>query len=470
MLLIIDDLTQLSQAALSASHAAAGMPESNLRVLQPSVRWRALTEADTPWVELSFGGGYGTQSIQYDTIALLAYDGSPTRNLLRNPGRPASTPWSATGTFTSAPTIAPPAAIPFQAWSMLSSSGGGALHTELTGIQSPGKASPVTGADPFPFTLGMPVKQATGDVDLLLIAYSTLLTAEARSAFDLSAGTVKGGSPTSAGGWLASSAAIVSLGDGWYLPTLSLVTEGADAFSVRFAGLTPGGSTTIPEAEGLYFGMPAALPTGSDVATVTEWPHLHDISGPMFRVRLHAGDITVNETVADRTAWLPAATRNVLRGFGRRYSFFHRYAALQTEPNIRVELYDPYNTNGYLEAGRLVVGRSLKLKGTIIGHGLDESGGQAEADGGQIYRPQRKVRRVEELVLRYSDRATAYDELHYLRRVQGRSRQVLVVAEESEAKYMQEGLVYGYIDDLPPLPISGSNASWTIPMTVVETP
>jgi hypothetical protein len=47
---------------------------------------------------------------------------------------------------------------------------------------------------------------------------------------------------------------------------------------------------------------------------------------------------------------------------------------------------------------------------------------------------------------------------------------VLVIAEENETRYMQEGMVYGYMQDLPPLPIAGSGGSYTVPFNIVETP
>jgi uncharacterized membrane protein len=81
-----------------------------------------------------------------------------------------------------------------------------------------------------------------------------------------------------------------------------------------------------------------------------------------------------------------------------------------------------------------------------------------------------------DLTLRYigatreEARALAYDELHLLRRVHGRSRQVLVIADETDPLYLQEGMVYGYIDELPPMPVSGRDGRFALPISILETP
>jgi hypothetical protein len=310
------------------------------------------------------------------------------------------------------------------------------------------------------------------DVNLLIVAFSSLGVHETRAIFDLSAGTA--GTAGDTGDFSGGASSIVDLGDGWYLCRLGYTTDDADGLDVRYQLLTAANSTTMAGGEGFFAGVPVTM-LQTATTDLSEYPlTVHAGTGPMFQVRLAFGTIT-QEVVSGRSDWKHCASRNRLRGFDR-FGFYHLYDELRAEDRIRIELWDPDNANGYIEAGRVVVGRALSLKGVATAHGLDETGGQIEMDGGQIYRTQGVVRRRLDLTLRYigatreEARALAYDELHLLRRVHGRSRQVLVIADETDPLYLQEGMVYGYIDELPPMPVSGRDGRFELPISILETP
>lgn len=470
MLIVTEDFVQAGGAAVGASSAETEMPGSNLRVLQPSVRWRTATIANTPYVEANLEGNpVGSINLGYDAVAIVGYDGAPSRNLLRDSLLLASSAyWAATNALVSSALVDPPAGLPFRVW-QVSSDGGGASHLEQT-IQKPGKGSDITGTAAISISVLWIFRQNddVDDVDLRLIVYSTISTQEVQADFDLSAGTASAGS--AAGAFTLDAAPdVIDLGDGYFACRLQLTTDTADTVTFRAQLLTGAGSTSVPAGDSLFGGAPVALLQEYDQG-VTEYPlTVHTGTGLMWRVRLAYGSIFVGEVVSSRTEWMSAATRNRLRAFDR-FSFFHRYPSLHSEDHVRVELWDPSNALGYIEAGRLIVGRALELKGIATAHGLFEQSGEARADGGQVYRSQGEVTRAVALTMRYEDKATAYDELHLLRRIQGRSRQVLVVADQTDPLYMQEGMVYGYIDDLPPMPVSGGRRrAYRFPMTIVET-
>jgi hypothetical protein len=467
-LIVTEDFMQAATAVATSSSAEASMPASRLRELQVSRRWRTTTIGDTPYIEANLEGNpTGSIKLGYNLVAVIGYDGAPSRNMLGNSLNPTtSAPWVGTNLNVGVALVPSPDGFPFAVFNLASA--GGVTHLEQV-LQKPGKGSAVIGSAALSLSTMALVRQNddVDDIDLRIIAYSSLGAQEAQADFDLSAGTASVGS-VSGSFTLDEPPDMIDLGDGYFLCRLRYTTDAADSLTLRYQ-LLDGGSTTIGAGDSIFGLAPVTMLQSVDQGEV-EYPlTLHTGSGPMFQTRLYFGAIASGEVVTARSGWKHAATKNALRGFDR-FSFFHLYDDLRSEQRVRVELWDPTNANGYLEAGRLIVGRAIALKGTILSQGLEESGGQIEADGGQIYRGQHRIRRVLPLRLRYLDRATAYDELHFLRRTAGRSRQVLVIAEENETRYLQEGMVYGYMQDLPPLPIAGSGGSYTVPFNIVETP
>jgi hypothetical protein len=59
------------------------MPAERLKQYQLSRRWRTTTVANTPYVSALLDGE-GPVASGYDLVALLGYDGAPSRNMLRD--------------------------------------------------------------------------------------------------------------------------------------------------------------------------------------------------------------------------------------------------------------------------------------------------------------------------------------------------------------------------------------------------
>lgn len=471
MLIVTEYFTELATSGVEASSEAATMPASRLRELQPSRRWRGTTISDTPWIQANLWASDPRPPLGYDLVAVIGYDGAPSRNMHRSAVTLAG--WTKANNVVpqTYAAIAPPsaiAAVPVE----ITADASAATYIEQT-LDKPGKGSDLNAAA-LSLRSSILVRQNAGDdLDLRIIAYSTISTQEARVDFDLSAGTA--GTESAAGAWTADAASITDLGDDWYLCTLEYTTDTADTLTVRFQMLDAG-ATTITSGDILVMAAPATLlQTAESVAE--EYPVTgHTGTGPMFQVRV-GHDLTGTETTAARSGWLHAASRNEFRGFGR-YSFYHQFSAQRSEPEIRVELWDPHNTNAYLEAGRVIVGKVADLTGKLMHVSLDaeEKGGQIEADGGQIYRPQNAVRRRISLRFEYLTKAEAMDDVYRIQRERGRSRQVLLIAPEwlesgQTARYTQEHMIYGYIDRLEPVPIMSDRipSRWRWGFTVVET-
>lgn len=462
MLVVVEDFTRRESVTTDASPIVAAMPGSRLRELQVSRRARITTISDTPYFEADFASS--SLGLGYDVVAVIGYDGAPSRNMLRSAHRPGldDPPWTRVGMTIGGSVVAPPSGFPFRVRHVAMAAGANRFEQDIA--TKPGKGG--SGSFAMPLSSTLIIKQGANDADLRIVVFSGAGTDFANATFDLSAGTV--GSPSTGGSFSGATAAIVALGGGWYLCRLNYTTDTADDLTVRYLAVTPGGSSTLVGNEEWEIGGPTTMLQTADQANA-EYPLTnHTGNGPMFQVRVGpAGGGWVD------SGWFHMASRNAFREFPR-YGFWHQYADLRPEDQVRVELWDPTNANTYIEAGRLIVGRAASLGGGLecptVALLAEESGGQIEADGGQIYRPQRTIRRGLSIRLRYNIRAAAFDEYYFLLRTAGRSRQVLVIAEEDETEYMQDGMVYGYINALRPVPISGSNGRYELRLDVIEAP
>ena len=469
MLLVTEDFTQTVAGDVTASSEAATMPASRLENLQISRRWRGTTISNTPWIQWEHSGNYGEAALGYNVVAVIGYDGEATRNMLHDSLRfGLNVAWTNTNLSWAQSTQQPPAGVAFQVHDVTAAATAAGFTVQT--VQTPGEGSVTVGAAVLKLRVGVFVKQRAGeDIDLRIHAYSTAGVHEAWSDFNIGSGTV--GSSGDTGSYTRDTAGIESLGDGWYFCFHDFTTDAASTITVRFQLLTGAGSTTIPSGEGLYLGVPAMLLQTSN-STAAEHPISESAgSGPMFYVKLGNYSISGAEIVAGRSGWIHGATRNQLRGFGSRFSFYYQYSTSQSAPTVRVELYDPYNVNTWLEAGRLIVGKAVDLSGNFIPSdrlGVIEPTVEVRADGGQIYRAQNSISRVYAVEFFALTEAQAMDSINLLARTQGMSKQVLVIGEEGNAKYKQESMVYGYIEELDEIAYSVFDR-WTWRMTIRET-
>jgi len=172
----------------------------------------------------------------------------------------------------------------------------------------------------------------------------------------------------------------------------------------------------------------------------------------MFRVRLASSDVTGNEVVAARTPWLHAPQNQDLENWTFNH-LWYRYPAVRSDGLVRLELYDPNNADAYIQAGRLIIGKALDTTARVASGGVninfEETGGEVEARGGQIYRARNAKRRVLSVHLQYTTEAEAIGELLRLQRIAGRSQPVFAVLDQTETTYGQEYSIYGFLDPGP---------------------
>ena len=472
MLIVEEDFAVAATAIASATPFNASMPGSRLRELQVSRRSRVTTISDTPRYDLSLAGTpAGSIIADYDVVAVVGYDGAPHRNMFRYATRwGLDASWVRSGFLVGSNFVAPPATVSFRPWLATAVAGGN--HVEQTMTSKPGKGG--SGSAALSLAVGIPIRQVStgGDGDLRIQASDNASGANFVAAdFDLSAGAV---TATSDGGtYTIDGTEIEDLGAGWYLCWALFTCSTEDQIKWRFAAVTPGGSTTMVGDEIYDVGPPVCM-LQSATRLSSEYPITSgEGTGPMFQVRLDYSSITGSST---DSGWMHAVARNKLRGFSR-YAFVHTYTTNRAEDQIRVELWDPDNALTWIEAGRLIVGRSVDLGSVHAARyalGAEETGGEQEADGGQIYRPQRTVRRRQQIRLQHMTEAQAFDSIHRIQRVQGRSRQILVIGDEDSAKYLQEYMIYGFIDSIEPMPSevqdSSGNPLWEWSFTIRETP
>lgn len=474
MLIVFNDLVKHSDTTLDASNEATNMPVENLQNLQPSDRWRATTITSTPWVEAQlFGGVTAAEVAAWDTVAFIAYDGADSRNLLRD-AHDMDLLGADNGTWVDTNVFSPTTGLGYLPTGFgspilgisVSANALGAVHVIQT-LEKPG----VGGEGPVAMTFryrAFANQVLTGDdLDLRLRLDSTTgTTGNATVDFDLSAGTTK--TPTTGGGFTVDSESIFDFGDGWFLCEMVVTTNaGGTNLVSRVQLTTAAGATSIPANEGLRIAAPSLILSSAD-SSQSEYPITsHMGTGPMWQVK-HGAGVDPSDNLS---GWMHTATRNEMSDWGGRYNFYHQLVAPTADLGVRAEFWDPNNENAYIEAGRWIIGEAVDFSNDLTNVSLlvEETGGQQEADGGQIYRPQRTIRRRIELEIQYTTRAKAMDELHQMQRLQGRSRQVLVIVNPDESTFLQEYIIYGYIQTLDPM-ISEGQDFWSWRFTILETP
>lgn len=472
MFILVDDEAEKTDNTWTSAGSAAAMPPENMGVLQVSKRWRQPTIANTPSLDLGLDASQ-VRGVLYDVVAIIGYDGLPTRNMLRRTHELDISPWVEGADASVSPSVVDqsiPTLKPFASYTM-TSGGGSADYVEQT-IDKPGKAGSATA---MAIRVGIIAKDvdAGNDINLRITAFSTISTQEAWSNFDLTAGTA--GTNSASGAFTFDSASITAIGNGWYLCILNCTTDTADTLTLRYQALD-GTSTTVPVNDELGIGLPATYLQTAE-ASIAEYPDSDNDggAGPMWSIDIRGlGAVDVGFD----TDWMHCAQRNSLRGFSR-FDFYHRFSSLLPHRDITVDFYDPYNENTYIEAGRMLAGRAVDIDAVLVTYALEaeEIGEQLEAEGGQIYRPQNAVRRRIRVDLEFLTKEQALDTAYFLERVRGRSRQVLLVMDEQlegaeSARYGQEHMIYGYIDRLDPVPIQSPriHTRWRWSFTILETP
>lgn len=459
MYIVPTDMVTDFSSSMSSTTAAADMGADQLKVLQMSRRCRLTSILNTPHVQYDAGGNYSDFALQYDTVAILGYDGNPTQNLHRNGMR--INQWTGGTGSVGISFAAPPAELSFPPWEANPVTN---LFNLQDTFQKTGKGASVTGASSETLRSGVFVRQKTAkDIDLRISAYSTVTTDQADVDFDLSAGIA--GTGNSAGGFTFVGAAIETLSDGWYLCTMDYTTDNADTVTVKYEAIESGSTTVV---DGWTVGLPVTSLASAGLSS-TLWPSLQDTGAAvMFRVRLGVFSVTSAEIVADRTAWAHAVS-TAQNSLGTRFHFVHRYDDIKPHPTVRVELYDPYNSRGYAEMGRMVVGRAVDLTSNVFRGtpqiSVDQRVVEQEAQGGQVYISESSIRRVWSVDLVNLTRERALLDIYLMQRQKGRHTPILAVLDDQD-RYRDNTAIYGYVSSVDSIaqPVNGKY-TWRMEIT-----
>lgn len=462
------DFTELSSTDVGASASVTSMPAFNLKILQPSAKpWRNTTLTNTPYIYANMDTG-GPVALGYNAVAVVGYKtDAPSRNWFRN-ALDLGDGWTLTNCTSAAAETNPPQEIPCAPLELTASSTA-STRAEQIFNEKPGAGSDL-GEVGLALRLEALVKQnGSDDVDFRLVAYSTagFGTDGADGIFNLGSGTVT--SSNANGNFSGNSASISALSNGWYRCSLDFTCDDDASLSATLQLLDQTGSVTVTSGESLFLAAPVlTLQTSDD--TDAEYPVTnHDGTCPMYQVRI-GWDLSTTETTEFRSGWKHMASRNVLEGFDK-LTFSHSFATPRSEFDVWVEIWDPSNTYDYTQAERLLILQKADLSEKMVSLtlGIDESGGEQEADGGQIFRPQNFIRRTAEVVFRHATRQQAMDEIYRIQRTRGRSRQVFVSGLLSDERYQHEASFYGFLDTVDPIP-SPTKDHWHWTMRLRETP
>lgn len=120
----------------------------------------------------------------------------------------------------------------------------------------------------------------------------------------------------------------------------------------------------------------------------------------------------------------------------------------------RIDIYDPSNTAGYFQAGRLVVDAAWQpTKNLRYGWGIgwNDASEVVEAIGGQAWPVERARRRVMEFALGSMSEAEMWANAYEIARKRGRAKDLLVIRDPTAAAQLHRQMVHGLLTELPPL-------------------
>ena len=120
----------------------------------------------------------------------------------------------------------------------------------------------------------------------------------------------------------------------------------------------------------------------------------------------------------------------------------------------RVDIVDAGNSDGWFEAGRLIIDAAWQPDIGLTpnwGVGWLDPGPREESLGGNLYPTQRSRRRIIELNLDFNDEAAMLANAFELQRTRGRSEDVLALVDPTETTNWHRTGVYGLMTNLQPL-------------------
>ncbi len=132
----------------------------------------------------------------------------------------------------------------------------------------------------------------------------------------------------------------------------------------------------------------------------------------------------------------------------------------QTHRWWRIDVVDAGNTDGYFEAGRLIIDAAWQPDiGLSPNWGVQwiDPGPREQSIGGQIYPTQRTRRRLIELILDFNDRDVMLNNAFELQRKRGSSRDIFVLGDPTGTTHLHRDAVYGLFTGLQPLVNSAFN-------------
>jgi hypothetical protein len=452
---IYDNLVDDAAATITGSTAVTGFGATNVQALQPSVKFRTSVVNDG-YLDADFNAVR-----EFDTIAVVNSNATRHRNMLRQSNTLNTAPW--TKTNISSVTEGDTSEAPVGTVGTSNAVYDNATSGEHKLVQS-GVLDPLSGGfSHTPIVLGGFLGFESGQIDearLRFEANSDYVYAD----FDLAAGTAGTAQAVDFSSASASITAIASTTTtnlDWYWCEITGTpdSEGAVAYDVTLnlmdgnGAISYSGSTNFLWVCGLQLELGSTIDRSQLVATTSE-------HGALVRVTESTGDVTGAD-------WMHWAPRDLTR---RERSDWHvALASPHYGDNPRIEVYDEYNADAYIEMGRVLIGDALTISGNLTDYQPDvrELGGEARARGGQRYRGVHERTRVAQFTLEYLDRDQAYGEVMQMYRLLGNSTAAYFIADEYETTYPDEFSIYGFIDGDRPI-VRQIGLHWQTTFTVAE--
>lgn len=124
---------------------------------------------------------------------------------------------------------------------------------------------------------------------------------------------------------------------------------------------------------------------------------------------------------------------------------------------LRLDISDPANPAGYVQAGRLVVGKALQLVrcfswGTTFGR--QDQSLLDQAIGGQLHGTSRPSARYVDFSLEWVQESEARGYLEKLDRIRGRGRDVMVCLDPDATTHLQAETLLGHMTEQPAFRLS----------------
>jgi len=436
----------VDDSTVTASDEVATLPDGNLQAFQPSEVWRAdtLSSLDVQVV----GGSSGPR--EWDTVWLGYTNLTPKRNLLRASNTLNGGVWTLDNALIVENTnlnIAPKVT---DAWRLIADGAGSVTHG-ISQIWTP--TLTMKANQEFTHTFHINDSEASTPADGVELAMVTNASAAVSVELEFSGGTLS--AVTDGSGWSDSSASVSSVVVGAttsYKVTLTATQANViTSMTARVRQVVGGSTSFVQSAEEVYLAQ--GFMSLGDVSDNEEETTTESAAG--FRLV----ELDGSTTISDYYAALPRDLTEWDSDLGWVHGVAYVGSAVRSATSWQLLISDENNLDSYVEAGRLVIGKSFQPSGKLLTDGI--SGAMS-----QTARTYEGGRRVFDLEFEYLDATTAerdfLDMYQHVKKREGfevesvgghryapDNRPVLCILDDAAGTSEPERVIYGTLEGQP---------------------